>query len=297
MKKPYPAFFLPPTLPIYLMQQSPCKIVGRASVPTITYRSRRISVRPRPPFKPNKPTRATSLPSLHRRQAIPSLLFHRSLSPPLPPRPSGLVPKPRRVKPMRRASREDGKKTCSRTAGRWPTLSHVAHTHTHVLVRHNFCDVPLHPSAAPPVTVIPSSPSCEPSAPWTEPDAVTARGLGGPRGGRCTSYEAGPPPSLLHPLLSQSLASPISPRDCNVLPWKKLWARRYIVLPRNLVLSFAIFNRSPDAEGPDKSSGGGGGATTERAINLAKTSRETRTRTHTHTHTHTHVLTSRQPHP
>ncbi|KAK2032569.1 hypothetical protein LX32DRAFT_180258 [Colletotrichum zoysiae] len=158
-------------------------------------------------------------------------------------------------------------------AGRPPTLSHVSHRHHRFWVGTTFCDVPRPPPRPRPSQLShhPSSPSHEPSAPWTKPDAVT-----NDPGFRETDRRAlhlvwsGSPPSLIHllPLFSQSLSlSPavvcqlnIPPRDCNVLPWKKLWARRYIVhvLPATWFLFFSspflfslFLNLSADADGPD----------------------------------------------
>ncbi|KAK1954639.1 hypothetical protein LY78DRAFT_441691 [Colletotrichum sublineola] len=192
--------------------------------------------------------------------------------------------------------------------GRPRTLAHV--TRARVTVRYKFCDVsplPLPPPAAPPVTVIPSSPSCESSAPWKKLNAITTlgRGRGKGRGGKKEREEGivprmkRVPPSLPLPPYSSNLSPAVvcqpnilqkirkgkttTTHDYNVLPWNKLWARRYIVLPRpGSFLTLAIPNRSPD--GPGNSS----------SVLITGENHKPRK---LHVHAHAHVLISCRPCP
>ncbi|WDK13721.1 hypothetical protein CGRA01v4_05002 [Colletotrichum graminicola] len=81
-----------------------------------------------------------SLPSRHCRQAIPSLLFLSSFLPPS---------SPVRTCPQistGKTNAQTGKPVRKRVQGRPADRPHVDMSHiTHLLVRHNFCDVPLHP--------------------------------------------------------------------------------------------------------------------------------------------------------
>ncbi|KAK2047145.1 hypothetical protein LZ31DRAFT_168745 [Colletotrichum somersetense] len=197
MERPYPAF--PAPLFICLMRQFLCKIGGKSvPVPTIRYRSRRISVRPRPPSNRTNPPRATQYVS-----PPPSFPL---LPPSLPSSPVQTRPKSRRINTMAQKQIGEPVRNMFKDAGRPPTLSHVSHRHHRFWVGTSFCDVPRPPPRPRPSQLSHHpSPSYEPPAPWTKPDAVTTRDLGRPIGGHCTSYGAGP----LH--LSSISSPPILP--------------------------------------------------------------------------------------
>ncbi|KAK1987898.1 hypothetical protein LZ30DRAFT_103808 [Colletotrichum cereale] len=98
---------LPSPLSVYLMQQSHTRW-GRVSVPTIRYRCRRISVRPRSPSNRTNPPRTLSCPfAIAGRPSFPFLLS----------RPSGVIPSigeqnqyaERIGKPVRNMSKDDGR--------------------------------------------------------------------------------------------------------------------------------------------------------------------------------------------